>query len=434
MSSSVSLRGWLSKQRHGLRKSWQRRYFVLEGNILYYYKSETDTTPTNKLLLDNYDIVTDVIPMSIPAILKKQPSHQHTFLLMAKDGAERSDMFLQAETREELETWVTALQQPPETTSVLDKWLERLDDMHPQNNTSSSKNSEHTSSISSGSAKSTSAVAMRGAEGMKEHLSPTTRPPLRGHRSSESIASSICSGSTMATSQRSSFTELRRTSNPTTPSTQNSTNGGKFLTNLFQHWPRKSSSQQHEVSQVSSSPALLTQPPSSPPASMTGAHTSTGTAIPTTTTAAAIAPVLPILHPDEYNKEYDPVDPRQRSVSSSLTTRRNIQVVPIGVDTRRLSRGHSCSEIAHSDSLCPSSPPNMPDTTTTTITNVTASATDTNATTTTTTTTPNNTTTTTTTTQSIPHQHYHQQYHSITSAAAARLTRVATTPTLNAFE
>lgn len=362
--------------------------------------------------------------MSIPAILKKQPANQHTFLLMAKNGAERSDMFLQAGTREELETWVTALQQPPETTSVLDKWLERLDDMHPPNNANSSKNSEHSSTISSGSGTSASATTLRGVEGGKEHLSPTTRPPLRGHRSSESIASSICSGSTMATSQRSSFTELRRTSNPTTPSTQNNTNGGKFLTNLFQHWPRKSSQQQHEVSQVSSSPALLTHPPSSPPASMMATHGSgAGTAIPAT--AAAIAPVLPILHPDEYNKEYDPADPRQRSASSSLTTRRNIQVVPIGVDTRRLSRGHSCSEIA-SDALRPSSPPNMPDTTHSTTTHsntITTTPTSTNPT-------PNSGTTT----QNDPHQHYHQHYHSITSAAAARLTRVVTTPTLNAFE
>lgn len=38
---SLQLQGWLLKQqRHGLRKSWLRRYFVLDGDELRHYKNE----------------------------------------------------------------------------------------------------------------------------------------------------------------------------------------------------------------------------------------------------------------------------------------------------------------------------------------------------------------------------------------------------------
>ncbi|CDH52667.1 predicted protein [Lichtheimia corymbifera JMRC:FSU:9682] len=312
--------GWLMKQRHGIRKSWVRRYFVLEGNELRYYKSETDTLPQNVLHLDQYQIVTDVIPIALPSILKKQPSRQYTFLLLSNDKNERSDMFLQTETKEELDIWVSALeQQQMGSTSVLDKWLERLD-MH----THSSAIPPPLPSYMDRAGSSTSSL-----------LSPQQqrRPTLRGHRSSESLASSLSSSNSMTASTRSSFGELRRTSNPSTVSSTSSSNNNhpnsihssnKFLSNLFHHWSSRPKSPARSVS---------------PPPPLASAQLSSTTADPNMekndsasikeTISCNVAPAMPIIHPSEYNKCYKDVHQQIRSRSSSIASRRNIQVTPI---------------------------------------------------------------------------------------------------------
>ncbi|OWZ19803.1 hypothetical protein PHMEG_0005901 [Phytophthora megakarya] len=48
--------GWLKKKKrkqHGLRSSWQPRYFELKGNRLYYFGSEADGLPRGAVLLDH---------------------------------------------------------------------------------------------------------------------------------------------------------------------------------------------------------------------------------------------------------------------------------------------------------------------------------------------------------------------------------------------
>lgn len=272
------------------------------------------------LHLDQYQIVTDVIPIALPSILKKQPSSQYTFLLLSNDKNERSDMFLQTETKEELDIWVSALeQQQMGSTSVLDKWLERLD-MHTH---SSSAIPPPLPSYMDRAGSSTSSL-----------LSPQQqrRPTLRGHRSSESLASSLSSSNSMTASTRSSFGELRRTSNPSTVSSTSSSNNNhhnnihssnKFLSNLFHHWSRPKS------------PARSVSPP--PPLASTQL-TSTTTDLNMEkndsvsikeTVSCNVAPAMPIIHPSEYNKCYKDVHQQIRSRSSSIASRRNIQVTPI---------------------------------------------------------------------------------------------------------
>ncbi|KAI8147668.1 hypothetical protein BJV82DRAFT_654323 [Fennellomyces sp. T-0311] len=320
MSSSFSytpqVQGWLLKQRHGICKSWLRRFFVLEGNELRYYKSEMDSIPQCVINLDSYQVVTDVIPIALPLILKKQPQRQFTFLLISNDKqkSDRSDFFLQAETKEELDIWVNALQlqQLNDSTSVLDKWLERLDDMH--NNTPP----QHPSSLLS----------------PKQQRQP--RPPLRGHRSSESLASSVsstASHSTATTSHRSSFAELRRTSNPSTLSSATSSPANnKFFASLFHHWPR------------SKSPARGASPSPPPIAKEEEEEEEDEQGV----EPVVIAPALPIIHPSEYNKVYDD-DDNNSTKRQSLASRRNVQVAPIA-NPNRLSRGQSCSSLVMSDS------------------------------------------------------------------------------------
>lgn len=37
---TIRLKGWLNKQKHGKCKAWLRRYFVLYGEELRYYKNK----------------------------------------------------------------------------------------------------------------------------------------------------------------------------------------------------------------------------------------------------------------------------------------------------------------------------------------------------------------------------------------------------------
>ncbi|KAI7881959.1 PH domain-like protein [Lichtheimia hyalospora FSU 10163] len=116
----LTQQGWLLKQSHGIRKSWVRRYFVLDGNELRYYKTEMDSLksviPQHTLHLENYQVLNSI-------------KHPHTFILAANDKASYVDFFLKAETEQELDGWIHALQTTTE--SVLDKWIERVDDMRP---------------------------------------------------------------------------------------------------------------------------------------------------------------------------------------------------------------------------------------------------------------------------------------------------------------
>ncbi|KAI9322609.1 hypothetical protein BX666DRAFT_638752 [Dichotomocladium elegans] len=123
-SSILYQQGWLLKQRHGIYKSWDRRYFVLDGNELRYYKSEISMftkAPQHTLCLDDYQL----------AITNKKP---YTILLIANNGKKKNmpDFFLRASSHQEVNLWVDALQSyaRPSTDSeesVLDKWLDRID-------------------------------------------------------------------------------------------------------------------------------------------------------------------------------------------------------------------------------------------------------------------------------------------------------------------
>ncbi|KAG2217941.1 hypothetical protein INT45_004068 [Circinella minor] len=385
------VQGWLLKQRHGICKSWARRFFVLEGNELRYYKSEVENIPQCVINLDNYQLVTDVTPLPLPLILKKQPQRQNTFLLLSNDKhkSERSDLFLQAETREELEIWVNALQlhQLNDSTSVLDKWLERLDDMHSTTPPAPTTTTSHHTNTNSLSCSSAPAFLMPRKQ-HHYHYPLSKRPPLRGHRSSESLGassiSSVGSYSTATTSHRSSFGELRRTSNTSTLSSvasspSSSAKDNRFFANLFHHWPRSKSPARgmRGTNSGANSPAPPPQPDEYQYEEEHYQQQQQGTE-PT----VVIAPPLPIIHPSEYNKVYEQqksttinnnntndndnkytindgdndddsnIDTNSSSASTkrqSLASRRNVHVKPIN-NPNRLSCGQSCSSLVISDS------------------------------------------------------------------------------------
>lgn len=94
-----------------------------------------DVVPQHTLYLENYQVLNSI-------------KHPHTFMLAANDKTSCVDFFLKAETEQELDRWMHALQTT--TKSVLEKWIERADDMRPtamqrRNNHSTSSNSSYIS-------------------------------------------------------------------------------------------------------------------------------------------------------------------------------------------------------------------------------------------------------------------------------------------------
>lgn len=50
-SPPIDREGWLHK-RGDVNKSWQRRYFVLKGNLLFYFEKKGDQSPIGVIILE----------------------------------------------------------------------------------------------------------------------------------------------------------------------------------------------------------------------------------------------------------------------------------------------------------------------------------------------------------------------------------------------
>ncbi|KAI8377073.1 hypothetical protein EDC96DRAFT_494391 [Choanephora cucurbitarum] len=125
-SSVIRLEGYLLKQTHGKSKVWVKRYFILYDHELRYFKSKSDTNNALAVIaLDHYALVPDFQTSICP----KRNKHI-TFLLLSDDESKYDwpDYYLQTSASEERLRWEEALQKRVQhSTSVLDKWLDRLD-------------------------------------------------------------------------------------------------------------------------------------------------------------------------------------------------------------------------------------------------------------------------------------------------------------------
>ena len=89
--------GFLTKQGH-FRKTWKKRYFVMEWPILKYYKQMGDTDPAGEINCEG-------VTLSDSANMAKTDK-QHCFGIFHRD---REPYFLQAESAQEMMEWVKAI-------------------------------------------------------------------------------------------------------------------------------------------------------------------------------------------------------------------------------------------------------------------------------------------------------------------------------------
>lgn len=87
--------GWLTKQ-GGSIKTWKRRWFVLKGQNIYYFKTNKDTTLTGCIDLDPESFVKEE-----PAAKKKKN--------MFSVGTKKRIFFIAAESPEEMNSWIETI-------------------------------------------------------------------------------------------------------------------------------------------------------------------------------------------------------------------------------------------------------------------------------------------------------------------------------------
>ena len=106
--------GWLGKQ-GGRVKTWKKRYVILSGNVMYYFKSPKDKAPAGFLPLENIQVKPD--PRAMTFELHAAAGHTLKSVRMATDkknqggfeqGHHKSFNF-KANSPEDLDLWVPHL-------------------------------------------------------------------------------------------------------------------------------------------------------------------------------------------------------------------------------------------------------------------------------------------------------------------------------------
>ncbi|KAI8079052.1 uncharacterized protein B0P05DRAFT_571719 [Gilbertella persicaria] len=260
---NIQLEGYLMKQKHGKSKSWLKRYFVLYGQELRYYKSRSDTNNALAVIsLNHYSLIPDTQPHE-----SHKPSKHDTFCLVSDDETKYDwpDYYLQAANPEERSVWEDALQHyVTQLTSVLDKWLDRLDIPH----------DDFDDTLYS--ARKLDSVSIHSSQ--SNILLSTPSQSLRNHKSTESLSTTFTSFSSYNRRRPSDFT-----------CSKSSDLSSKILGSKAFSWTRPKSSASSVVSSITDSE-----------------ENDSNEYLPQHT--ASMIPnkalEMPIIHPSEYNKIY----------------------------------------------------------------------------------------------------------------------------------
>ncbi|XP_053691241.1 sesquipedalian-1 [Sabethes cyaneus] len=94
-SPPVDLEGWLNK-RGEINKSWQRRWFVLKGNLLFYFERKGDREPLGMIILEGCTVEL------------AEEGEQYCFQVIFH-GPNNRTYYLSTESQVNMEQWMKAL-------------------------------------------------------------------------------------------------------------------------------------------------------------------------------------------------------------------------------------------------------------------------------------------------------------------------------------
>ncbi|CAG8631811.1 23756_t:CDS:2 [Cetraspora pellucida] len=184
--------GWLTKLGgNALRKTWKRRWFVLRGNSLYYYRQKNNSEPAGVLNLSTYNSVSQDPSVTkkssycirIEKIVRENDSINSTLSYNKKP----TTLIVFADTESEMIEWISVLEKRLGGRNIVDIVLDRLElshNVHRRQASYSSLSSFYSRNSGFGSSTcSTSASTLSSRRPSLESLSLDT-PSLNSRKSS----------------------------------------------------------------------------------------------------------------------------------------------------------------------------------------------------------------------------------------------------------
>ncbi|XP_067929366.1 sesquipedalian-1-like isoform X2 [Watersipora subatra] len=96
-TSQTTKEGWLSK-RGEMNKNFQKRWFVLKGNLLFYFDKPGDREPNGVIILEGYTV--ELADMAVEG---------YTFKILFKGASNSRKYLLQAESQDVMVEWMKAI-------------------------------------------------------------------------------------------------------------------------------------------------------------------------------------------------------------------------------------------------------------------------------------------------------------------------------------
>ena len=108
---SVSIKGLLEKLGGRKQKTWQRRYCVLAGPLMYFYEKESSKTYNNYIVLSNFTIT---LAPNVTVEKKKQFAFRLSHL--DTSTGKKKDYYFRAISAKTRDKWITAIQKTMQST------------------------------------------------------------------------------------------------------------------------------------------------------------------------------------------------------------------------------------------------------------------------------------------------------------------------------
>lgn len=96
--SHTTKEGWLSK-RGEVNRSFQKRWFVLKGNLLFYFEKPGDRVPSGVIILEGYTV----------ELAETAGAETYTFQIVFHGGVNARKYILQAESHPVMDDWMKCI-------------------------------------------------------------------------------------------------------------------------------------------------------------------------------------------------------------------------------------------------------------------------------------------------------------------------------------
>ncbi|RIB23222.1 hypothetical protein C2G38_2171943 [Gigaspora rosea] len=231
MQFEDSKSGWLTKLGgNALRKTWKRRWFLLRGNSLFYYRQKDNPEPAGVINLSTYNSVSQDSTATkkssycirIEKNIRENDSINSTLSYNSRSIKKPTTFLVFADTESEMFEWISALEKRLGGRNIVDIVLDRLElsgGMHRRQASYSSLSSFYSKNSGFGSSTgSTSASTFSSRRPSLESLSLDTPPSINSRKSSIDSFNGVHHVNNISNSTNSTYSTYSTNSTPSSRS------------------------------------------------------------------------------------------------------------------------------------------------------------------------------------------------------------------------